>query len=436
MEPANTRKIFSGTTTLGNNNLSFPVRIALDDAIHDGIIDNLIKEQQNGGIDDSFYVLELDAILRLCCLWRETLPRVEPFYAVKVNHDPAILYTLASLGVGFDCASKDEIQRVLEIGDVNPNRIIYAHPCKQITHLQYAVQNGISLATFDNEDELHKIRQADPTMQLLLRIQADDPLADWKMGIKFGATLEEGKRLLSVAAKMELNVLGISFHVGSGCRTTEAFSDAIADAKTLFDYTRITFGYCMKILDIGGGFPGSSELQKTFKKFGNIVNNSLEEYFPTSSGVRIIAEPGRFFAMAPYTLCCSIIARRVLPDKTSRPMYYISDGKYGSLMYYPLEGKGSFRLVRRSRTILLSESDASSASASLWGPTCCGTDCIMPEIPLPEMAIGDWIVFYEMGAYSYTNATTFNGFPKPRTVYVARSRYLSEAHVKRPSSYT
>lgn len=47
-----------------------------------------------------------------------------------------MLKTLESLGSNFDCASKGEIELVLGLG-VDPSRIIYANPCKQISALKY-----------------------------------------------------------------------------------------------------------------------------------------------------------------------------------------------------------------------------------------------------------------------------------------------------------
>ena len=51
-----------------------------------------------------------------------------------------------------------EIETVLSLG-VDPSRIVYANPCKQISHIKYAAKQNVSLMTFDNEDELHKIKK-------------------------------------------------------------------------------------------------------------------------------------------------------------------------------------------------------------------------------------------------------------------------------------
>lgn len=47
---------------------------------------------------------------------------------------------------------------MLDLG-VTPDRIIYANPCKQISHLKYAAMRGVELMTFDNELELHKVKK-------------------------------------------------------------------------------------------------------------------------------------------------------------------------------------------------------------------------------------------------------------------------------------
>ena len=93
--------------------------------------------------------------------------------AVKCNNEPAILDLLAKHGLGFDCASKGEIQTILNLG-VPANRIIFANPCKQASHVKYAAANNVSMMTFDNEQELHKIKSICPDAQLVIRIRVDD----------------------------------------------------------------------------------------------------------------------------------------------------------------------------------------------------------------------------------------------------------------------
>ena len=56
--------------------------------------------------DDAFYVFDLGDTLKKHRRWLREFPRIQPFYAIKVNPDPTLLKILVSLGTGFDCASK------------------------------------------------------------------------------------------------------------------------------------------------------------------------------------------------------------------------------------------------------------------------------------------------------------------------------------------
>lgn len=62
--------------------------------------------------EDPFYVVDLGTVMSKIIKWRELMPRVSLFYAIKCNNDPAICQLLATAGCGFDCASQAEIQQV------------------------------------------------------------------------------------------------------------------------------------------------------------------------------------------------------------------------------------------------------------------------------------------------------------------------------------
>ena len=63
-------------------------------------IDSAVVEQ------NPFYVVDIEDIVRKHQNWGLNMPRVRPHYAVKCNSCPIVLELLASLGIGFDCASK------------------------------------------------------------------------------------------------------------------------------------------------------------------------------------------------------------------------------------------------------------------------------------------------------------------------------------------
>jgi ornithine decarboxylase len=121
-----------------------------------------------------------------------------------------VVQLLASLGCGFDCASKQEIQQVLDIG-VDASRIIYANPCKQASFVRYAAQQNVSRMTFDNAEELYKIKKYYPDAELVLRILTDDSSSLCQLGLKFGAPLHTVEHLLQTAKDLDLTVVGVRY---------------------------------------------------------------------------------------------------------------------------------------------------------------------------------------------------------------------------------
>ena len=226
------------------------------------------------------------------------------YIAVKANPDPYVLRLLAALGTGFDCASQNEINTILKMGNIDPSRIIFANPCKALSFIRHAARAQVDKMTFDNTDELYKIARAHPSAKLVVRILTDDSKSLCRLGLKFGAPLVTVPALLSKARELGLDVIGVSFHVGSGCYDSSAFADAIMRARAAFDMGREA-GYEFDFLDVGGGFEDAH-----FEKTAAVLNTALDQYFPDRTKLKVIAEPGRFYVSRAFTLATNIIARR------------------------------------------------------------------------------------------------------------------------------
>jgi ornithine decarboxylase len=56
-------------------------------------------------------------------------------------------------------------------------------------------------------------------------------------------------------------------------------------------------------------------------------------------------------------------------------------------------------------------------NCSIWGPTCDSIDCLSKQSSLPEMDVGDWMYWENMGAYTVCAASQFNGFKKSEIHY-------------------
>ncbi|XP_044187091.1 ornithine decarboxylase-like [Thunnus albacares] len=379
-------------------------------------IDNKIEERGSVDNEEAFYVANLDSMFERHLRWLTNLPRVKPFYAVKCNNTPAVIQMLSALGTGFDCASKGEIQMALSLG-VTPDKIIYAHTTKPRSHIKYACAHGVDLMTFDSEDELLKISECHAKAKLVLRIAVDDSNSLVRLSSKFGARLDTVEKLLERAGELDLEVIGVSFHVGSGCTDSLTFKQAITDARHVFDIASL-LGFQMRLLDIGGGFSAIGDFQMKFQEFSEVINGALDKFFPPDSGVQIIAEPGRYYVESAFTLAVNVIAKRVDIDhmaehnngeenSSDRMMYYINDGVYGSLNTIINDPVQTVVAPYLHKAVEGSEQRYRSV---IWGPTCDSIDKITENYWIPELDVGDWLLIDNMGAYSVSVTTTFNGF--------------------------
>lgn len=167
---------------------------------------------------------------------------------------------------------------------------------------------GVETMTFDNADELDKIARAHTSEKLVIRILTDDSKSSSMLGLKFGAPLAIVPKLLLKARELGLNVVGVSFHVGSGCYDPSAYTDAIRRARAVFDMGKEA-GFTFNLLDIGGGFEDA-----LFEVAAGFVTQAIDQYFPDRHGLKIIAEPGRFYVSKAFKLAANIIARRAPLD--------------------------------------------------------------------------------------------------------------------------
>jgi ornithine decarboxylase len=188
-----------------------------------------------------------------------------------------------------------------------------------------------------------QVKEINPAAKMVLRILTDDSKSVCRFGTKFGAHLPTTAGLLQTARDLGLDVVGVSFHVGSGeppqagiagrgpaaltpstpsptplttwcrhhptpragCRDPMAYDDAVRRAKRVFE-EGAALGFAMTLLDVGGGFPGSEkglavageELDihgmhgLAFEQIAAVLGPALDEVFPDRS-IRVIAEPGR-----------------------------------------------------------------------------------------------------------------------------------------------
>lgn len=365
------------------------------------LIRSKIDERLSTGHDDSFYIFDIEDVRLKFNKWYEKIPRVIPYYAIKCNDEPVMVRTLAELGAGFDCASKKEMDQILKMG-IDQNRIIYAHTVKQASHLKFAADNGVEKVTFDSLAELVKIKNIHPNAKVVLRIKFEAASSICGMGIKFGSDpVTEAPGLIKKCKEFGMDLIGISFHVGSGTLDYGIFERALQSVRQLFDVAE-NLGIKLNLVDIGGGYMGNDIT--LLDNYAKHINQGIKLYFPDPS-VNFISEPGRYFAESAFTLVVQVILKKITSD--GHIHYYINDGIYHSFtMTFIHEIKLQFKIIRKSQPL----SEPIAYPSTIWGQTCNSKDRIVDNQIIPEMEIGDYVVFENMGAYTTTVSSQFNGF--------------------------
>src|SRR5260370_10729967 len=170
-------------------------------------------------------VIDHDAIRKNYAAFKKHLPRIQAYYAVKANAEPAIVRTLYKTCASFDVASLPEFMLVYEnIKHLPPkeqqdfiwDKIIYANPTKPKETL-LALDQYKPLVTYDNLAELKKIRQFAPHAGVVLRLRVPNTGSMVELSSKFGCDPGEAVDLIQAAVDLGVVVEGISFHAGSQC---------------------------------------------------------------------------------------------------------------------------------------------------------------------------------------------------------------------------
>jgi ornithine decarboxylase len=333
---------------------------------------------------------------------RYALPGVEHFYAVKSNCDSQIISILAEEGASFDVCTNGEIDIIRGCG-ITASKCLHTHPIKRDSDIRYALDFGIDLFVVDNESELEKFIPYRDKARLLVRMSIQNPGCLVNLSQKFGVVPTQTFALIEKAHSMGLSVKGISFHAGSQNENQLKYIEALEYCRDICRKAALA-GIVLEIIDIGGGFPINYLTNVApIQEFCQPINEYLDRYF---SNYRIIAEPGRFLSGPSMSLVAKVMGKSL---RSGVWWYYLDEGLYGSF---------SGKMYDHADYPLFTSRTGQTYTSVLAGPTCDSIDVIYENIALPELFIGDILLFESMGSYTTASATNFNGFPKAKIVCI------------------
>jgi len=328
-------------------------------------------------------------------------------YAVKANDDHEVIRALHEGGIRhFDCASLPEVAL---LRDLCPEaKCYFMVPVSPRGDVGQAQQEfGIRHFMIDHDDRLdaldREIRYEGCVVFARMAVSHGSAMMD--LSSKFGAPPGDMPRLLTRIRERGAEP-ALAFNVGSLVTQPEAYRYAIETAIGVM----ASLPFRVRLVDIGGGFP---------RAYPGFPVPPMEDYFravvetaadlPLAPGGELMAEPGRALAAPGMSAVVEVLLRK---DRR----LYINDGMYGA--FWELRFKAHTRFAARAWRDGL-ELTGRTEPFALYGPTCDASDVLPGEVDLPaDIRPGDHIEFGQIGAYSLSGRTRFNGLYSDRIVSI------------------
>jgi diaminopimelate decarboxylase len=352
-------------------------------------------------------------------------PRRMIAYAVKANGNLSVLNTLARLGSGVEVVSGGELARALR-ARVPASRIVMSGVGKTPREIGEALDAGVRCINMENEDEVGLLSSLSAERgiraRVSIRINPDidagahpyiaTGLHDTKFGLELPAAMRTAER---VASDPNLELAGVSMHIGSQLGTTDPLEEAVAIlggvAARLLDA-----GHPLSFIDVGGGWPiryGDETADfPTAAAFGEAIRRGLEASGLGTDTLELLTEPGRYLVGDAGVLLTRILSVKRTPKKR----FVIVDAAMTELIRPALYGA--------YHEVLAVSPRPGSVKADLVGPVCETGDFLARDRDLPLLEAGDLVAIRGAGAYAREMASTYNGRVPAAEVMVAGDEAL------------
>ena len=349
-------------------------------------------------------------------------------FALKANANLAVLKLFSDLGGGMDVVSGGELYRALRAG-VAPERIVYAGVGKTREEIAFALKSGILMFNVESDQELRTINDRAAMLGLragiALRVNPDvDPqthphistgLKENKFGIDVEGALISYR---NAAALSNLDIKGVSCHIGSQVTKVSPFIDALERLKDLIRRLREE-GIAIRYLDLGGGL-GIAYDQETPPQpaeYARAIMDASKDLDCT-----FIFEPGRVIVGN-----AGILVTRVLYTKANdSKRFIIVDAGMNDLVRPSLYG--AFHQIR---PVIRKEREE--ITADVVGPICETGDYLARGRLLPAFERGELMAAMSAGAYGFAMSSNYNSRPRVAEIlvrddqwYVIRKRETCE----------
>lgn len=330
------------------------------------------------------------------------------YYACKALTNVNILRYIHSLGANADCSSINEVKLALYAG-FPPARILYTSNGIAFDEIEEAVSLGVSV-NIDSLSNLEKFgRRFGHSYPVGIRLRPNI-MAGGNIKIstghdksKFGIPVEQLPQILELVKEFQLNISNLHIHTGSDIKDADVFVKGI---EVLFDI--IPHFPELKSVDLGGGFKvpykeGDGETDMIL--LGQKVKEAFDSH-PQASQLQIWFEPGKFMVSE-----CGYLITQVNVMKQTAATQFVGVNSGFNHLIRPMFYDAYHRIAN------LSNPNGQLNTYTITG-NICETDTFAWDRALPEIREGDYLVFYNAGAYGFEMASNFNSRFKPAEVLV------------------
>lgn len=323
-------------------------------------------------------------------------------YSFKTNCHPLVLTEIKKLGVTAEVVSTEEYNTALACG-FSEGGLIYNGVCKE-KELVYRCALAGGIVYLDNAEELswaeEYFEQNEKPLAVGLRLNFEIGNGiKSRFGIEVGSTTY--KKVVELSKEGKITVKGLSCHFTAAKQKKFWIKKTEGLAKAAKDFPSIEY------LDFGGSLAGSYEKMDPrkssageeidFKNVAGAIYETLREFRLEKK--RIILECGTAIAGSAFDMVA-----KVLHIKGNG--FVILDVSFKDMMIPALSDSVSFEIVSGGGTQKMLN------DFTITGCTCLEND-IMKKGFNGKLAVGDFMVFKNVGAYSLCFSNSFIRNPLP-----------------------
>jgi len=337
-------------------------------------------------------------------------------YSVKANSNLALLGLLLGMGAGFDVVSGGELQRVLRVSRKAAGKTVFSGVGKTAQEMDDALRAKILLFNVESESELELLAERAARQKkrapVALRINPDVP-ADTHPYIstglrehKFGIPIERALAIYRQAARWkQLDICGISLHIGSQICETEPFAAAIERLSELVRRLQEE-GFRIRYVDAGGGlgipYQATDDFPARAASYAAAVLTPLRNL-----KVRLLLEPGRAIVGPSGVL----LTRVLYLKQNGSKRFIVVDAAMNDLIRPALYNA-------HHEIIPVKPASGSNGMFDVVGPICESGDFFARDREMEEPQPGDVLAILDAGAYGMSLASNYNSRPRPAEVLV------------------